>query len=178
MNNEIKNTNNELYKRLRVSIMKPFPDIRLGGRLKAEVAENVADLYNGKNTYLLKDGTTGNRNEYVLNQVLSDPVLQEWTDIIFKVSGLESDEYNEISNTIEKIHVESLGGDLWFFKVDMRVLLESLYKIDSSESSSELLKAFAKKAVSAMNRVIKMQIDAPFVFTAFYKKYKELKNNG
>lgn len=165
--------NNEL----RVSIMKPFPDIRLGGRLYFETNPDVADLYGRKDTVSMKDGSTCSRNELILNSVANDRSLQKWTDIIIKI--VSGDVKNKCLDILENVigldgfsYLSSNTQKILFVKISLDNLLEFIFKTKEGSNSTEESKILANSFIEAMDRIISIQIKVSNVFSQFYELYR------
>lgn len=163
---------------LRVSIMKPFPDIRLGGRLSYEVNPDIEELYGRKDTVEMKDGSICRRNEMILKSVAENIELQKWTEIVLKIvsENIEDNCLSILYKYINKDEVLALSSNnkrIAFVKINLMNLLKFVFSVKKNTSASEAELIVADKFVDAMDRVIAIQIKVSNVFTDFCKLCKE-----
>lgn len=159
--------NNEL----RVSVMKPFFDIRVGARLKLECSEEVKDLYGSRDVATMKDGTKVSRNKLIMTTLAKDEDCQRWVNILLKVVIPEGTDIKDEVPNFENYFIQKDRKSV-YINCNLNELLVWL-KLFDSNTNVELSKfsRFYKKVFEALDRVIEMQINVPYVFTSFYKDF-------
>jgi hypothetical protein len=164
---EEKCTNNEL----RVSVMKPFFDIRVGARFKLECSEEVKDLYGSKDTATMKDGTKVSRNKLIMTTLAENEDCQKWVNILLKVVIPEGTDIKDEVPNFDNYFIPNNRKSV-YINCNLNELLVWLKYFDSkSDVEVEKFGRFYNKVFEALDRVIEMQINVPNVFTSFYKDF-------
>ena len=164
---EEKCVNNEL----RVSVMKPFFDIRVGARFKLECSEEVKDLYGSRDTATMKDGSKVSRNKLIMTTLAEDENCQKWVNILLKVVIPEGTDIKDEVPNFENYFIRKDRKSV-YINCNLNELLVWLKRFDSNVHVDTMkFDRFYKKVFEALDRVIEMQISVPYVFTSFYKDF-------
>lgn len=170
--------------KLRVSILKPFPDIRLGSRLILESDSNVKNLYAKHDSVVLATGESVGRNKLLMERLAKSELAQEWVNVVFKISGVDDRQKELLFSFLSdesKVITDNKNGVL-YINTSLNKIINLLSYINKNNhdsnggSVSDSLDSLYFKIKTALDRVIEMQIKIPYVFSSFYEDVY-LKNN-
>lgn len=161
----MKHNKNKKDCKIKVSIMRPFQDMKIGARLKLEL-DNGYNLYKKNDTAII-NGEKLSRNKLLTEELLLNPSLQEWCDIIFKIVIND-----DVSIDLNKFNgLKMFKNNTYFVKTSLKDVIDYLLAIENSEDPNE--EELFLRVIEAMDRVINITLDIKNVFTDFYNKLKK-----
>lgn len=153
--------------KVKISVLKPFPNILLGARLFCELNPSSYTIYSDKKGESIALGEELKRHEVLLDVLKNQckTTFGNYTLIVFKVvnNGLNIDTFN-------KYCLSTVCGDsdpsLCYCSITLGGLVKYLTEEKEEFENKEF---FDKKIVDAMDRIIRIQINVPEVFSKFLK---------
>lgn len=173
MKEEVKNTKPIV----RVSVLKPFPDITLGARIYQRAkAQNPSSLYGERGTAII-DGVVVSRHKLLMDTLFKNKELLNWP-VVYLKTFLPEDTLSTFIGSkalvIKRDEATEFGWNEANIRIELSDMLELLVRLEDSDNY--IAQDFFAKIIDAMNRIIEFQIGIASVFTSFYYKWKESRN--